>query len=286
MLSYRHIYHAGNHADILKHIVVSEICHHLTQKDSPFFYLDTHAGIGQYALDSEQAQKNKEFHSGISQLLELPNPPTAIVRLLDIVKTMNDSLDNKNNVQWYPGSPKVVDAYLRNKDKMYLCELHPNDYPILADLFHRDRQVTVEKRNGFQAVKALLPPPQKRGLILMDPPYEVKQDYDTVVQTLVEGHRRFAQGIYAIWFPILSRQQADNLANSVQQTRICNVLLLELSIRDDDAQGGMNGSGMIVVNPPWTLKQNAEEFLPVLTAHLADKNSNEAHFQIRWITPE
>lgn len=272
MLSYRHIYHAGNHADILKHIVISEICHHLIKKDSPFFYLDTHAGIGQYPLGSEQAQKNKEFDTGISQLLTLTNPPDAITRLLTIVKTLNQHED----LHIYPGSPKVVNAYLRPKDKMYLCELHPKDQPVLAELFQTSRQVKVEKRDGFQAVKALLPPQQKRGLILMDPPYEVKQDYQTVVKALVDGYRRFAQGVYAIWFPILSRQQADELANSIQQTKICNVLLLELSIRNDDIEGGMNGSGMIVVNPPWTLEKNASEFLPVLTTLLADKNNNEA----------
>lgn len=283
MLSYRHIYHAGNHADILKHIVVSEICHHLTKKEAPFFYLDTHAGIGEYPLDSQQAQKNKEFQTGISQLLTLSTPPAPIARFLDIVKAMNP----ENTIQYYPGSPKVVEAYLRPKDKMYLCELHPNDQPVLAELFHSNRNVKVEKSNGFKAVKAMLPPPQRRGFVLMDPPYEVKQDYQTVVKSLQEGYKRFAQGTYAIWFPILSRKQANELANSIQQTKISNVLLIELSIRDDDTSKGMNGSGMIVVNPPWTLEQSANDFLPVLTKLLADPTDrNQAHFQVRWIAPE
>ena len=283
MLSYRHIYHAGNHADILKHIVVSEICHYLTKKEAPFFYLDTHAGIGQYPLLSQQAQKNKEFQSGISQLLTLDNPPEAIDRFLGIVQTMNPS----EKLEHYPGSPKVVEAYLRTKDTMHLFELHPNDQPILADLFSKNRHIRVEKGDGFKAVKSTLPPPQKRGFILMDPPYEVKTDYQTVVQALEEGHRRFAHGVYAIWFPILSRKQADNLANSIQRTNISNILLLELSIRHDDANKGMNGSGMIIVNPPWTLEKNAKAFLPVLTTLLADEECcDQAHFQIRWITPE
>ena len=281
MLSYRHIYHAGNHADILKHIVVSEICHHLIKKEGPFFYLDTHAGIGQYSLDSQQAQKNKEFNSGLSQLLPIKNPPDSIARFLNIVKKMNAT----GSINVYPGSPKIADAYLRPYDKMHLCELHPNDYPILASLFSKKRHVHVERGDGFAAVKAQLPTSQKRGLILMDPPYEVKKDYQTVVQALEVGYKRFSQGIYAIWFPILARKQANDLANSVQRTKIRNVLLLELSIRDDDADKGMNGSGMIIVNPPWTLVDTAKDFLPILTNLLGEKEK-QAHFQIRWITPE
>lgn len=286
MLSYQHIYHAGNHADILKHIVVSEICHHLTKKASPFFYLDTHAGIGQYALDSALAQKNKEFLTGISQLLPIKNPPEAIERFLSIVKAMN----HKENVKIYPGSPKVVDAYRRTDDSMHLYELHPKAHTSLAELFDRKRYVNVEHADGFTALKARLPPvKQKRGLVLMDPPYEIKEDYKTVVRSLEEGYKRFPQGVYAIWYPVLSRQQADKLAHSVQQTTISNTLLLELSIRDDDANKGMNGSGMIIVNPPWTLADSAKEFLPVLTEYLGEKeedSTSQAHYQVRWITPE
>ncbi|WP_438462031.1 23S rRNA (adenine(2030)-N(6))-methyltransferase RlmJ [Marinomonas sp. PE14-40] len=280
MLSYRHIYHAGNHADILKHLVVSQICHHLTAKESPFFYLDTHAGIGQYALDSQQAQMNKEFKTGISQLLELKKPPESIKRFLKIVKDMNPT----TNLKLYPGSPKVVEAYTRQKDKMHLCELHPKDYPTLAALFPNKRRANVEKGNGFAAVKAMLPPPQKRGLVLMDPPYEVKEDYKTVVKALVDGHQRFSHGTYAIWYPVLSRKQADGLINAVQRTKIRNTLLLELNIRDDNADKGMNGSGMIIVNPPWKLESEAQEFLPVLKALLQE--DSKSSFQLRWITPE
>lgn len=280
MLSYRHIYHAGNHADILKHIVVSEICKHLIKKDAPFFYLDTHAGIGKYALDSDKAQKNKEYQSGIARLFEEKNLPEPIEALLDIVRDMNPN----SSLTYYPGSPKIVDYYVRQKDKLHLCELHPNDYPILAALFPNKRKANVVKDNGFDAVKAMLPPPQKRGFVLMDPPYEVKKDYQYVVQALVDGIKRFPQGTYAIWYPVLGRKQANDLLKAVEATKIRNVLLLEMNIRDTEKERGMAGSGMIIVNPPWTLEKEANQFLPVLTKLLAE--DDQANYQVQWITPE
>jgi len=280
MLSYRHIYHAGNHADILKHLVVSQVCRHLTKKGAPFFYLDTHAGIGLYELASDQAQLNQEYDTGISRLMERSDLPEPLEQFVDLVKNLNP--EAKLNV--YPGSPMVVNHYLRQKDKLHLCELHPNDYPLLASLFPKKRVANVVKEDGFQAVKSMLPPPQKRGFVLMDPPYEVKTDYQKVVKALEEGHKRFSQGTYAIWYPVLNRRQADQLLNAVEATKIRNTLLLELNIRGTETKRGMAGSGMIIVNPPWTLEKEAETFLPYLSDVLAE--DQDAHFQLRWITPE
>lgn len=280
MLSYRHIYHAGNHADILKHLVASQICRHLTKKDAPFFYLDTHAGIGLYELASDQAQLNQEYDTGISRLMERHDLPEPLEHFVEIVKELNP--DGELSV--YPGSPMVVNHYLRQKDKMHLCELHPNDYPLLASLFPKKRVANVVKDDGFLAVKAMLPPPQKRGFVLMDPPYEVKNDYQKVVKALEDGYKRFNQGTYAIWYPVLNRRQADDLLNAVAGTKIRNTLLLELNIRGTETKRGMAGSGMIVVNPPWTLEKEAETFLPFLRDALAE--DQDAHFQLRWITPE
>lgn len=280
MLSYRHIYHAGNHADILKHLIVSQICRHFIKKDAPFFYLDTHAGIGQYSLSSEQAQKNKEFKTGIERLLNEENLPESLNALLDIVREMNP----KDSLETYPGSPKIVDYYVRQKDKLHLCELHPNDFPTLAALFPNKRRANVVKGDGFAAVKAMLPPPQKRGFVLMDPPYEVKKDYQYVVQALEDGCQRFPQGTYAIWYPVLNRQQANDLIKSIKATNIRNVLLVELCIRNTEQERGMAGSGMIIVNPPWTLEKEANDFLPMLSQLLAEDRS-PSH-QVTWITPE
>ncbi len=280
MLSYRHIYHAGNHADILKHLVASQICRHLTKKEAPFFYLDTHAGIGLYELESDQAQLNQEFATGISRLLEKDDLPEPLEAFVEIVRELNPD----GQLQFYPGSPMVVDHYLRMKDKMHLCELHPNDFPLLAALFPKKRVANVVKDDGFLAVKSMLPPPQKRGFVLMDPPYEVKNDYQKVVKALEEGHKRFAQGTYAIWYPVLNRRQADSLLDAVEATKIKNTLLLELNIRGTETKRGMAGSGMIVVNPPWTLESEAKTFLPYLVDTLAE--DSDAHFQLRWITPE
>ncbi len=280
MLSYRHIYHAGNHADILKHLVVSQICRHLIKKEAPFFYLDTHAGIGLYELNSNQAQLNQEFNTGIGLLMDKTDLPAPLEYFVDIVRELNPN----GKLDFYPGSPKVVDYYLRQKDKMHLCELHPNDFPLLASVFPKKRVANVVKEDGFGAVKSMLPPPQKRGFVLMDPPYEVKKDYQTVVKALELGCKRFPQGTYAIWYPVLNRRQADNLLDAVAATKIRNTLLLELNIRDTEKQRGMAGSGMIIVNPPWTLEKEAQEFLPYLCSALAE--DDQAHYQIRWITPE
>lgn len=280
MLSYRHIYHAGNHADILKHLVASQVCRHLTKKDAPFFYLDTHAGIGLYELASDQAQLNQEYDTGISRLMSRSDLPEPLEQFIDIVKALNP----ENELNLYPGSPMVVNHYLRQKDKMHLCELHPNDYPQLASLFPKKRVANVVKDDGFLAVKSMLPPPQKRGFVLMDPPYEVKKDYKQVVKALEEGYKRFPQGTYAIWYPVLNRRQADDLLNDVAATKIRNTLLLELNIRGTETKRGMAGSGMIIINPPWTLEKEAQEFLPYLRDVLAE--DADAHFQLRWITPE
>ncbi len=280
MLSYRHIYHAGNHADILKHVIVSQICQHLIKKEAPFFYLDTHAGIGEYPLSSTQAQKNKEFESGIAKLIAESTLPEPIAEFVQLVQSMNPP----NELLTYPGSPKVVSYYQRLKDKLHLCELHPSDFPVLAALFPNKRKANVQKGDGFAAVRAMLPPPQKRGFVLMDPPYEVKKDYQTVVNALSDGYKRFPTGTYAIWYPVLSRQQANNLISSVKSTGIRNTLLVELLIRDADADKGMNGSGMIITNPPWTLETEAAQYLPILTSLLGEGSA--ASFQVRWITPE
>ncbi|SBT17211.1 Ribosomal RNA large subunit methyltransferase J [Marinomonas gallaica] len=280
MLSYRHIYHAGNHADILKHLVASQVCQHLVKKEAPFFYLDTHAGIGLYELASDQAQLNHEYDTGISRLIGRNDLPEPLELFVDIVKDLNP----KGQLKVYPGSPMVIDHYLRQKDKMHLCELHPNDYPKLAALFPKKRIANVVKDDGFLAVKSMLPPPQKRGFVLMDPPYEVKKDYQTVVKALEDGYKRFSQGTFAIWYPVLDRRQADHLLNAVAATKIRNTLLLELNIRGTETKRGMAGSGMIVVNPPWTLEKEAQEFLPYLRDVLAE--DDDAHFQLRWITPE
>lgn len=282
MLSYRHIYHAGNHADILKHLTVSQIGLHLAKKEAPYFYLDTHAGIGLYKLSSEQAMKNREFDSGITKLLNTPSAelPTAINDFLDIVRSYNE----EENLQVYPGSPKVIEYYTRLKDKMHLCELHPNDHPVLQSHFPNKRRANVVNSDGFEAVKAMLPPPQKRGLVLMDPPYEVKKDYQKVVEALQDGYRRFSGGTYAIWYPVLTREQADSLLNAVKNTNIRKVLLLELLVKAPDSDRGMKGSGMIVVNPPWTLASEAKEWMPVLVDLLGE--SDQASYQVRWITPE
>ena len=199
---------------------------------------------------------------------------------MDLVNHLNPS----GELLVYPGSPKIVDFYLRQKDKMHLCELHPNDFPKLQAVFPNKRRANVECGDGFAAVKAWLPPPQKRGFILMDPPYEVKKDYQTVVTALVDGYKRFATGTYAIWYPVLNSEQVRLFLKSVADTKIRNVLLIELLIRDADTPKGMNGSGMIVVNPPWTLKQDAEDYLPVLVRLLGEDAT--ANYRVEWITPE
>ncbi|KGQ42306.1 ribosomal RNA large subunit methyltransferase J [Gallibacterium anatis] len=280
MLSYRHSFHAGNFADVLKHIVQLLIIESLQQKEKGFLYLDTHAGAGLYSLQSFEAEKTAEFEQGVGYLWQRQDLPKTVKYYLDQVAKVN----SQQKLRFYPGSPLLAANLLRPQDRAILTELHPCDYPLLRKNIQPYKNVQVKRDDGFQQLKAVLPPKERRGFILIDPPYELKEDYQLVVDTIVEGYKRFATGTYAIWYPVVLRQQIKKMVRALEETQIRKILQIELGIRPDTAQRGMTASGMIVINPPWKLEAQMKAILPYLTNVLAPEGTG--HWELHWITPE
>ncbi|HDR1102746.1 23S rRNA (adenine(2030)-N(6))-methyltransferase RlmJ [Pasteurella multocida] len=281
MLSYRHSFHAGNHADVLKHLVLMLIIENLQQKEKGFYYLDTHAGVGRYRLFSEEAEKTAEFEQGIARLWQRDDLPEEVARYIKLIKQVNYG---GKALRYYAGSPLIAAKMLRPQDRALLTELHPSDYPLLRNNFKEFDNVTTKRDNGFQQLKATLPPKERRGLVLIDPPYELKEDYDLVVNAIEEGYKRFATGIYAIWYPVVLRQQTKRILKGLEKTGIRKILQIELAVRPDSDQRGMTASGMIVINPPWTLTQQMQNILPYLTNVLVPEGTG--NWTVKWITPE
>lgn len=266
MLSYRHAFHAGNHADVLKHFIEVQLLRHLAQKDKPFWFIDTHAGAGCYALDTGYATQNAEYESGIARLWERSDAPAPLAEYVSLVKRINPD----GQMKLYPGSPLIALDLLREQDKMRLFELHPTDSEILQENFAgHSAQVLIQTADGFGALKALLPPPPRRALVLIDPPYEDKQDYLRVIAALREGLRRFSSGVYAVWYPQLQRADARQFPEQLKRMPVKSWLHVTLSIHEPSADGfGMHGSGMFIINPPWTLRRILQEVMPYLVRTL------------------
>ncbi|WP_040976008.1 23S rRNA (adenine(2030)-N(6))-methyltransferase RlmJ [Necropsobacter massiliensis] len=281
MLSYRHSFHAGNHADVLKHLVLMLIIENLQQKEKGFYYLDTHAGVGRYRLFGDEAEKTGEFAEGIGRLWERQDLPEEVARYTALIRKINYG---GKALRYYAGSPLIAASLLRPQDRALLTELHPSDYPLLRNNFKQFDNVTSKRDNGFQQLKATLPPQERRGLVLIDPPYELKADYDLVVQAVIEGYKRFATGIYAIWYPVVLRQQTKRIIKGLEASGIRKILQIELALRPDSDQRGMTASGMIVINPPWTLEAQMRRILPYLSRVLVPEGTGS--WSLQWITPE
>jgi len=262
MLSYRHAFHAGNHADVLKHVIEVQLLRYLSQKDKSFWYIDTHAGAGCYAMDSGYAVKNAEHQSGIALLWQRDDLPGPVADYVALVQHMNPGRE----LRLYPGSPLLARELLREQDRMRLFELHPADGELLQKNFEgHGAQVLIQVADGFGALKALLPPPSRRALVLIDPPYEEKQDYQRVVSALREGLKRFASGVYALWYPQLQRTESRQLPGQLEQLPVKSWLHVALSVRRPSEDGfGMYGSGMFILNPPWLLRGMLQEVMPYL----------------------
>ncbi len=267
MLSYRHAFHAGNHADVLKHYVLNLVLDYFNQKEAPYFYIDTHAGAGMYALSSEFAQKNAEFETGIARLVHAEKLPQS---LADYVK-MIQQLNQNNRLALYPGSPKIADSLIRAADRMRFFELHPNDYNLLLQNFSNehgklDNAVKVSQQDGFAGLKACLPPPTKRAVVLIDPPYELKEDYQRVVDCIQDSLRRFATGTFMVWYPLLQRPEPTQMLADLAKLNLKNWLNIQLTVQAPSAKGfGMHGSGMFIVNPPYILPKLLNESMPILS---------------------
>jgi 23S rRNA (adenine2030-N6)-methyltransferase len=278
MLSYRHSYHAGNHADVVKHLVQVAILNYLLKKDKPFCYHDSHAGAGLYSLLSEQAQKTGEYHSGIGKLWQHDAQSPALAAYIALIKQLNDD----NELAFYPGSPKIAALMLREGDSIQATELHPTDYPILASQFVRRRYSRIENIDAWAGFKAMLPPLHKRGLVLIDPPYELKTEYQDVINGLQLAYSRFPQATYAIWYPVIERAAVEAFISAIVATGIKDQLRIELCPLADSDGFGMTGSGMLVINPPYTLANDIKHALTELCPLL----SHQAEFQVNQLVPE
>ncbi len=264
MLSYRHAFHAGNHADILKHWVEVLCLQYLKKKDKPFFYIDTHAGAGLYTLFEGYAQKTGEYREGIGRLWAQKKVPDVFGELVECVRSQNN-----DSLKYYPGSPAIAAQLLREDDRLRLVEMHTSDLRHLEKNFAEDRRVQVIEGDGFEQIKALLPPTTRRGLVLMDPPYEVKDDYRRVLHSIQEGLKRFATGTYLIWYPMLNANYSKRFAGQLQDIAGASWLNVQLQVSAMPAGHGMYGSGMFVINPPFVLREQLLEGLPWLVRLLA-----------------
>lgn len=279
MLSYRHAFHAGNHADVLKHCVLSSVLDYMTQKTSPFVYVDTHAGAGIYSLQGEWAEKTRDYESGIGRLwrqaesVVLPQAMQPYMRLIHDLNPHAELVD-------YPGSPWIAQSLLRVQDRARLFELHSNEYTNLHALFDRTRKFKTEQRDGFLALKEVMPPVERRAVTLIDPSYEVLADYTTVVESVKSAYKKFSTGVYLIWYPVVERMQIKKFEQAFIASGMRDILLAELSVRADTQRAGMTASGMIIVNPPWLLAESLNSILPYLQQMLADSDGGHRIVQL------
>lgn len=277
MLSYRHAFHAGNHADVLKHAVQSLILEALSVKDKGYSYIDTHSGAGGYALDHEWTQKKAEYLGGIAPLWQQRRKWPQLAGYFAAIEAMNSS----DALDFYPGSPKVAEHFQRPQDSLTLMELHHNEVDLLRQ--NMGPEAAIHHRNGFEGLPALLPPTPKRGLVLIDPPYELKEDYHTVATTLAKSYKRWPIGIYAIWYPLLAKNvdRSGALKEALANCGFEQVLCAELCVSAQADDFGMYGSGMIVLNPPWKLDEQLTELLPRLKDTLAQDKA--AAWNLEWL---
>jgi 23S rRNA (adenine2030-N6)-methyltransferase len=351
-MNYRHAFHAGNFADVVKHATLARILIHLLAKPAAFRVIDTHAGAGLYDLRGEEASRSGEWHAGIERLVTAPVAPAARELLkpyLDVVAALNDPFvpakagtqgDNSSRnmspldsppslklrraeaaesiearkakmgrlhgnerkesaspgteiehaspqtqyaLTTYPGSPALARAFLRAQDRLLACELEPKAYAALAHNLARDRRIKTVAIDGWVALNAYVPPPERRGVVVIDPPYEDAEDFIRLAQSLELAHRKWASGIYLLWYPIKGRQEPDALARSLKRSGIASILRVELAVAATLPQGPLGGCGLIIVNPPWTLADELSVLLPALAKALSSRNSNH---RLDWITGE
>lgn len=280
-MNYRHIYHAGNFADVLKHAVLARLVTYLQQKEKAFRVLDTHAGIGLYDLSSEEAQKTGEWRDGVGRLLDGELPPEIAAILAPYLSSIR-ALNPGSELTLYPGSPKLARMLFRPQDRLSAMELHPDDYETLHRLFDADFQSRVTELDGWLALGAHLPPKEKRGLILVDPPFEKEGEYERLVDGLARGYRRFAGGVYCLWYPLKQGAPIKAFHEALKALDIPKMLCAELSVRSDRETTGLSGSGLIIVNPPFTLKSELDLLLPFLKSRLGqDRFASSRCFWLR-----
>ena len=275
MLSYRHAFHAGSFADVLKHAVLVHVLRHAVLKPKPVYYLDTHAGAGSYDLTSAMAAKTGEWRAGIAQVMAATDPPELPRSLLELVAAANP----QGELRAYPGSPALARAVLRPQDRIELVELHGTDHGALAGW--AGGRVSVLREDGLAVLARRMPPSERRAVVLVDPSYELKTDYLAVVSALAMAHRRFATGTFLLWYPVIERARIDEMLRALVATGIARQYRLELCPRPDAPGRGMTGCGVIAINPPWTLPAAADAAMPWLAGVLGATGGWHAE----WFVP-
>jgi 23S rRNA (adenine2030-N6)-methyltransferase len=281
-MNYRHAFHAGNFADVVKHAVLARVLLHLGGKPAAYRVIDTHAGAGVYDLAGPEASRSLEWQGGIGHLVGARLDPALealIAPYLAVVTAQNSA----GTLRAYPGSPVLARAFLRPQDRLIACELEPNAAIALKHSLGHDRRIKVIAIDGWTALKAYVPPPERRGLVLIDPPYEEGADFVNLVQGLEAARRKWASGVYLLWYPIKGRAQPDALARRLRRSGINQILRAELNLAPPDP-AKLTGSGLFIVNPPFRLEQELRTLLPGLAAILAGSGSGGT--RIDWITGE
>lgn len=279
MLSYRHLFHAANFADVFKHALLTHLLLALNKKDKPYFFLDTHAGIGRYDLSQPWAQKNREFETGIKKLWEKDDAPAALKPYLDIVRAENPD----GHARFYPGSPLIARRLIRPIDRIVATELNKTDCAELAALFARDRRVTVKLMDGYQSLKAHLPPKERRGLVLIDSSFDRAREFARIAEAVHAAHERWETGIYAIWYPLMGAGVTRGFERDLLATGIQKVLQFEFKILPDDAST-IPGCGMIIINPPWKFDTEMRTLLRWLWSALAVNGAGGV--KVQWLARE
>jgi 23S rRNA (adenine2030-N6)-methyltransferase len=283
LMNYRHAYHAGNFADVVKHVVLSRIVDYLKRKDAPFRVIDTHAGIGLYDLSSDEASKTGEWRSGIGRLAGKAFPPE-IAALLGPYLGAVGMNEGAGDIKSYPGSPLIARRLLRRQDRLFAVELHPEDAGELRQLFAGDIQTRVLELDGWLALGAQLPPKERRGLVLIDPPFEQPGEFERMADALGKAYRRWPSGIFALWYPVKKGQEVAAFRERLKQAGIPKILDFSFAIRRPSPEPQLDGCGMAIVNPPYALEAEMKALFPALHALLAE--DPRAAWAVEWLAGE
>lgn len=271
-MNYRHLYHAGNFADVVKHLVLTLMLQALARKESPYVYFETHAGTGRYDLAHDAARKTAEYRDGIGRLWTADDLPPACAPYRDAARAINAD----GRLRFYPGSPRIAQTLLRPQDRMVLAELHPGECERLKGEFAHTPRVAVHYQDGLVALKGWVPPPERRGLVLIDPPYERDSEWDNVGAALEQALARWATGVYAVWYPLKAHSPLARLTRHLKSLSADKVLSLVFELYPRDTPFKLNGCGMIIVNPPWRLDTELKPVLSWLAERLRQTPSGVA----------
>ena len=280
MLSYRHMYHAGNFADVFKHALLTRLLIALSGKEKPYLYLDTHAGIGRYDLTHSWAQKAREYDNGIARVWNAKDVPPGLEPYLEAVRAQNPY----GTLRYYPGSTLIARRFMREGDRAAFVELNKVDHEELQSVFAGERNVAVRLMDAYQALKAYLPPPERRGLVLIDSSFDRAHELDRLSRALKDAHARWPTGMYAVWYPIMEPGPMRDFAGGIERSGIRKVLRLEIEVRERDETGIIPGCGMLIVNPPWRFEQEAKPLVQWLAQTMLVSGKGSA--RVDWLVRE